>query len=310
MLLKKTKEWTKGKAFIPSTISVWLMMHTDFLYSYLENRITGKLDSKLPIDNIQNWLKQYRKHFSFKKAFVRQAPSQTERASMVADGLAPLIKPYIEQYRANPESFKTDSEDNFRQHLDLFEKTIVKTFLNDFEYDPELLKDTNGDSLKLWGGLPKSIFECFELKIQLPCWILYQTFPVLLLHKARHGNIDALDKLLRLDKSAIFDPMIAKIWEYESRYPKKQRFKMISKALGSTPRETISRKGFKIFLAAVIEKIFSDFQQPICRPAIQKLFDSFAHDAHNKPYDMDLPDSPEAFSTAVKREIKSWDNTR
>lgn len=46
----------------------------------------------------------------------------------------------------------------------------------------------------------------FFMRVWWPCWILYREYPPRLLRSARLGNLDSLDRLLRLDKRAIADP--------------------------------------------------------------------------------------------------------
>lgn len=305
MFLQRTKEWTNGKHFIASTISVGLIIHADLLFSILQDKTTWKFGSQLPDFNIQSWLKLYRKHFTLKKAVKKKNDSFLKARSInFADAVMPILMPQFEQQRRDRELSKNNPQD-FDKFRESFEKAVIATYLNNFEYDPKRL--TLNDIVETFKELPVTLFDSFDLKVLIPVWLLYQTPACLLFFKARHGDIKSLDQLLRFDKLAIFDPLIAKIWQYESRYPKKQRFKVISNALAGLPREKITRKRFKIFLAAVIAKCFSDFQKPISYMEIRNLFDAFAADTINSPIDPDLPESEEAFTVAVKREIKGWE---
>lgn len=304
MFLKRTKEWTKGKHFIASTISVGLVVYADFLFSILRDKTTGKLNSQFPSSGIQNWLKLYRKHFTLMKAVKKQNDSFQKANSLnLAHAVMPILLPHLEQLRKDQES-STNSPYDFERFRESFEKAVIKTYLNNFEYDPKSL--TLNDLIMTFKEVPATLFDNFDLTVRIPCWLLYQIPACLLLYKARHGDIDALDQIIRFDHNIIYDPLIAKIWQYENRYPQKQRFKRMSAALGGFPRKKITRKRFKIFIAAVISKIFTDTQRPISFMEIRNLFDSFAADTIKSPIDPDLPESEEAFTVAVKREIKSW----
>jgi len=49
----------------------------------------------------------------------------------------------------------------------------------------------------------------FTFRIFLPCWLHYFETPTGLYRKARLGNLDAIDKLLRIDKRVISDTKIS-----------------------------------------------------------------------------------------------------
>jgi hypothetical protein len=50
----------------------------------------------------------------------------------------------------------------------------------------------------------------FFMRVWFPCVIAYGQWPTRLFASARRGNVDALYKLLRIDKSILADPFIAK----------------------------------------------------------------------------------------------------
>jgi len=45
----------------------------------------------------------------------------------------------------------------------------------------------------------------------IPCFTLYKIYPINLLKKAESGDDEALEQLIRLDKSAIFESKISKL---------------------------------------------------------------------------------------------------
>jgi hypothetical protein len=65
----------------------------------------------------------------------------------------------------------------------------------------------------------------------------------------------------------------------------------------------------KIFFAGHISLISAVFGQRLTEPEIRSLFDAIARDEGKGEIDTDLPESPEAFSRAIHREIPFWIET-
>jgi hypothetical protein len=146
----------------------------------------------------------------------------------------------------------------------------------------------------------------FFFRVVLPCWIVAKYPPASLLRQARQGDLDALDILLRIDKSLVHDTRISELIRLESNNPRRARFNRIAKSFSSF-LPPLTKSKIKIGLISLISAGFSEFGG-IDTPELRKLFDAYAHSRSKgkTPTDPDLPSGLEALSKAVQRGRKEW----
>lgn len=145
----------------------------------------------------------------------------------------------------------------------------------------------------------------FWIRVYLPCWLLYGEYPARLLRKARLGDIEALEKLLRLDSSALFDPKISKLVHSFRAYDKR-RFGVIISSFSNPPKTRLTIRRVKAFFAALIISVSSFFEHRITEPEIRALYDAIAKDDGKGEIDPHIPESPHAFYMAIQREVPFW----
>jgi hypothetical protein len=146
----------------------------------------------------------------------------------------------------------------------------------------------------------------FFYRVCIPCWLLYRQFPPTLLRSARTGNIDSIEKLLRLDSSTIHDPKIAEIYHQEQSKKNKSVYDLMAQSLDKSPRAKITLQKIKMNFAGLLSAYSSAFGQRLTEPEIRALFDAISRDSGKGDIDTDLPDGSEVFSKAIQRERKFW----
>ena len=151
-------------------------------------------------------------------------------------------------------------------------------------------------------AMPLEMF--FLLSVSIPCKLRYHTDPGILMRSARLGKLDALDKLLRLDKAVVAEPRIARHIATYGLIPQSTEFKQIATALRGKPRK-ISIKRVKVLLGAFIYSVHQNSDSPLTYGQVQGLFDLSAQESGLGDVDTDLG-SPEAFAKAIKRDIAFW----
>lgn len=178
---------------------------------------------------------------------------------------------------------------------------VIKLIESDIEDENNGLTSSEDNDLKIF--TPEIIFF---LKITFPCWILYAENHTILLRKARQGNIESLEKMLRLDKTLTRDRLInEQITKSISEDPIK--FDYITKAIRSKPKEQNTLPRIKTSLAGLISVLSEELGHRFTAPQIKELFDAVAIDySIDELIDTDLPDSPEALSKAIQRERPFW----
>lgn len=209
-------------------------------------------------------------------------------------------------------------EDQLREELAKFDKaeleSIIRPFIGvPFPPDDATIKamlptsDDNGqpsgDDGKI-DALLASPAGQFYFRVWLPCWLFYREFPPRLLHLARGGDLNALDKLLRLDKSVIHDPRIAqRVHEITHTGSKRDRDQVLE-ALRCEPKGRLDPKTIRYGLAGMISQLAVVFQTRVTAPEIAALFDAIERVRTGKPADTRIA-AGETFSKAVQRN-RTW----
>lgn len=143
----------------------------------------------------------------------------------------------------------------------------------------------------------------FYFRVWLPCWILYREYPGQLLRKARLGDDDAFERLLRLDKSVQHDPVLSRrLHEVDWNGSKRDRDRFRA-ALAGDPKGTIDAKSVRYGLAGLISQLATVFKTSVTAPKIQELFDAVER-AKSGEVDRSIP-SGEAFTKAIQRN-RDW----
>ena len=155
----------------------------------------------------------------------------------------------------------------------------------------------------------KELESSFYTLVVAPCWLLYRTHPTRLYRKARLGDIEALEKLLRLDPLMLHDPAIGNRIQALRFANKTAAYENLLEAPLKRPKTRITRKKIKYSMAGLISALATIIKQPLTEPEIRALFDAVAQDTNGSPIDTDLPDSPEAFARAISRDRSLWIQT-
>ncbi|MFA9477746.1 hypothetical protein ACERK3_05495 [Phycisphaerales bacterium AB-hyl4] len=151
----------------------------------------------------------------------------------------------------------------------------------------------------------------FFFRIWIVSWVEYQQSPHDLMKLARKGDLDALTKLLRLDKAVVADPAIANEIHRAARHGQTARFRKLADSIGSGPPGPMAPKQVKLRLVALISQFSKMMGEPLNEPQIRAIFDSVAlkHGKKSgKQRDSDLPLTSNALQTAIRRHNEKWLN--
>ena len=145
----------------------------------------------------------------------------------------------------------------------------------------------------------------FSFRIFLPCWLHFFEYPTSLFRRARLGDLDALDKLLRIDKRVIADTKISRHIATHGIDPQSPEFRQLVNAIEGAPRK-LSVTKVKTFLAAFLYGLSKHLGSPMTYPQIQDLFDQSAQERGLGLTDPDLEMAPHSFEKAVRRNLSFW----
>jgi len=289
--LKRVEQWTKGKQPFPALVSAFLVVSADEIFAMLGCLAHDNEYSNLfSIQDIRRWSQLYRDLTS------RESLEGTQSIAELLDK-TPSFLPFWESLLGN-----------MRDINDLNQTSIIDGLrngpLNDFDFVPD--NTSRKKSLTSFSQLLEIPFAVFSLKIFIPSVILYQSTPHMLLRRAIAGDIEALARLVSLDKNLLRVPEIEAVWEPISRNPSHYRFKKVTRALHSAPLNSIKATRVKTVLALAIECLFERFEENLSRPQIRDLFDCFARDTLGAEIDIDLPQTENAFDAAIRLEKRRW----
>ncbi len=202
---------------------------------------------------------------------------------------------------------KQNEAESSRLSLDKKLKNAYEVFLDDFQSEIQANESDN----KHFPELEEMFFSpesLFIIKVIVPCTFLYGESPIKLLRKARLGDIDSIDKILRLDKAVLCDSRISQHIYQASLQKNPSTFERLTRAIQGGLSGKINKQRAKFIMAGLISVLSEIFDHRLSAPEIQNLFDAIATDLSEGEFliDTDLPDSPEAFSKAVQRERAFW----
>lgn len=198
-----------GKPLLFVLVATQIAASVDALTALMKELIGKKRSPKHvpPVPPITEWLRMYRRHNQMwnKVDLLQVLDDESEFTGQEgARGFRALVAmPSDERNEVIRENF---SDDELRELLSLLAgiefpprqevvTALVKHFEEEADSDADQLDDFMGD-----------VEVQFFFRVWVPCWIIYQEYPSNLMRRARQGDLDAMDNLLRLDKSVIHDP--------------------------------------------------------------------------------------------------------
>jgi hypothetical protein len=126
-----------------------------------------------------------------------------------------------------------------------------------------------------WNAMLNTPEAHFLVRLCLPCLILYREAPGRMLRRARNGDDDAFDALLRLDKSVITDPVLWRRWHAALNDPKPGRRKRFRDAMAGRPLKRFNEKTVRIAFAGLLSQIAERENCAMTAPEIRDWFASF-----------------------------------
>lgn len=292
----KTKKWAENK---PKHIALFaqhsvILIETAFLLlsAIKKNAPFIQLLNEIPPYN--KWLNYYRNHHLLEPFF--------DKAFLKEDNFFSLFSNYLESSQKN----QTINTNNFIDNKSIEE--VYQASLDVIE-----LEFKGGKTEKKYSSERKKEFFqtefIFLLKVYIPCVFLFRKHPTKLYRRARLGNLVALDNLLRIDKAVLCDPHISKHLYFASVAKNRSKFEKLVKAVEGNLSERLNPKKTKHILAGFLSVFSEKLGHKLSATDIRALFDAVVADrGSSESIDTDLPKSPEAFSRAVNRERKFWQN--
>lgn len=296
-----------GKPLIFVVIAAQIASSADDLCDLVKAFIDKKkLPQKVPPPpSVKHWISMYRRHNRMWNALIPIEDLSGIGGVTAQDasrGWRQLIAmPQDERKAALSEA---TSEDEIHEMLKLLvgvefppPQSEVTRLVRHFEGEVEDGQDQIGEMID-------SLEMQFFFRVWVPCWILYREYPPTLMSKARNGDIDALDDLLRMDKSAVHEPRVAEHWHRIMHGGQTGAKTRLLRAMSGQPRGSVSRQKMRAFLSGMISQLAISLMCQVTEPDIRELFNRIAFSRGDKT-DYQLTPSTQGLVKAIQRN-RNW----
>jgi len=312
MQLKNVREWLADKPWHLGLYSVYLALSLDVIYGAPNDWYTGcKVLPDFRIADFERWKRLYWQRrrigwtllacqfpeldgFEFKKIIsdIFQA------VNAFATAKDKTVFQQIEYPDIPKEEFQAVLYPYLLERLEAFAFERVNRAQEDA---------TEEDALSM--DLPLEIV--FMFRIWVGCWLVHRESFFGLLLRASKGDVEALEKLVVLDRHVLHAPRIDKVWARICEDNESPDFQRIHRAQAKQPRLVeYEMCEAKTDLAGLIAKESEACGHPLIPSEIGGLFDALARDlapvGQSVHCDPDIKRKSDQWRKAVDRKKKQW----
>lgn len=279
-----------AKTFIPQIESVWHAYN-----AMIDGSLFEDLTDQERYISSSHWLRFYRKP----KQYFKDVSSL-----MLGNSLLDDLKQRFEDVMQNV--FVNEVE-KLEELGESGGELAVKQYVMN---KPEILEISEQIAACQLENTQRDIDECdndqwllmmFNTAVHVPCMALYGKLHFNLYRQARQGDIQALDDLLRLDKGALRDHLIANHVHFLLLSHDDTKRKIISDAIAGQPIKELTVKRLKIHVATKISVVAKQWGHKVDSMDLLALFDAVARDCDGVRKDPDMPRNADALTKAMQR---------
>jgi hypothetical protein len=311
---KNIKEWSKDKNPMFASIALIIAVSAEDWLELFETVKAGRrIEGYIPLPPIGEWLSLYRNHRKVRQCLMNTLRNDESMAKLMdfydhmLSGNRKLRKTALKDFKKEITKLtyeeKKQSIKNIQEVFQEHHEFIVSDVISDECGEKKELDEESKEKIRELVSKPEIL--CF-LRVWAPCFMLYGTYPPYLLRKARHGDEDALEKLIRLDKSVIYDTKIREIIHQATAEKRRGKIDLITKAMRASPIVKIDIRKVKYTLAGLISIISMAMGQKITAAEINRLFDAIYRDMGKGHIDPDFIEEPRLIAQAINRSRSFW----
>ena len=300
------EKWANGKPPFVAALCLQTAFSAESMLEMLSYIKKQEAIEYFPQPEPNEWLRLYRNHRHVQNVVFESMKEFGGFAERLSEVFYFLSSKKIDQETSkNKEQQVTLSEEQkaaAQKYAQNFYSQAIEEIKSDLENEilPEALKQKIKYNLINFEWL-------FYFTVTLPCFALYGFHPTKLYRKARLGDLDALDRLLRLDKTILSDSRIS--IQISQSWLKKDKLRLdaINRAIAGTPNFKLTLQSIKMRLAGYISYLSEVFGYRLNEPEIRLLFNAVTIDrGSSEIIDTDLPEAPESFAKALQRSRAYW----
>jgi hypothetical protein len=313
--MENLRYWAEGKDGLVGRMALFFAsFEEDFFELFKEVKRGYRIEDDIRMPSLTSWLNMYRHHDKvvsglFEALYriknlseeelvaIKEASRAEKELKKMSDAEKDYVNHVFEQTSSEEwEELNKNINERIRSIRESREKRIVTS-------NRDKKDEKSEEKKKRFKNNPQVIFF---FRVLFPCFSIYGVFPIDLLRRARSGDTAALEKLIRLDKSAIFDPKISKIVHKAQGEKKQARMYAIKKAFGSTPKVITNRKKIRSCLAGLISLFSIRLKKKLPAIQIYKLFNALDLDMGRRGTDPEIFEIKKTDEKTVKHYRKFW----
>ena len=239
------ENWSKDKPDLIAAMAINMASVANNLFSLLSTLKSDALVTRnIPQPDLNEWLSLYKnpKRLQQLITWISPTPIVPNTPFMDKQFAIELTDKLFIVTNAEGQKTSIDCENNFvlgkieaknSKHAKALKRIVIRDLKRSLS-----LTHKEGNLEKLT-SLLLNPGVYFAFKVFLPCWFNYRTFPLKLIREARHGDLEALEKLFRIDNSIIFDRKIS-IFIHRLRAQKPFQHSKLMSALQKQPKTQLS----------------------------------------------------------------------
>lgn len=305
----ETEKWAKDRPFLIALLGPLSAASAQDISQGFKELKSRRLNGiQLPIPPLIDWFRLYRSHReidNFTKemfsVFLSSGAEYVEFADSIMGELRLYRRGKIEQRQFPPSPEKIAA---IKEYLGKILADFSQDLANDFS---DAAPDPAEHAAFKRFNEGKELVASFFMLVHVPCWILYQTSPTRLYRQAKAGNVDAIEKLLRLDPLMLHDPIIGRRL-LKIRYDGNLvTYRSLLEAPLKSPGK-FSKKSIAAGMAGFLSALSLQLDKPLTEPEIKRLYDAVAKDRSKDLHAIDdsIPETPETFAKAIYRKRQPW----
>ncbi len=318
-------------SYLSATLSHQAVAMSEMLYGISEKLHSGELDDKLPgHPPATEWLEMYRDH---RRVFCAVGDylelydlngRETEDVLVALRAMSALVRndpqAFLDDYRRDMRKMKTS---RLKAIIRLENREVRKAYLRHLEEMHEIAVKRSDPTDTAFGEHLLAIPELhFFVRVFFMCVIVYREFPIDLLRRARCGDLDAIEKLLRLDPQMMHERSIERWLNADGGGTSRARRERAMDWVNDGPIRKRDKWAFKQsmggLISAMSRRLFFVIDkrqlkpQPLNAPQIMHLFDAWYRDRNGRREAvMNDPEfanvNSESWSKAIQRNRRVWD---
>jgi len=313
--MQHLEDWARGIPSIVAIPAIQLVTFSDFMYEVLpqakERRLFGRLF--LPPDDYHVWLQMYQKPITPIVAIVNLISEFHANGTLLIEfffalrQLQKTLKRDPDYFRKNP-----PTQDDVRQGIELHKK-FYDAFFKEIKDELAQKPADPADKVRFESYLEENEQKmCFFFFIYVPSLLIYQTTPYKLYRQAIAGDIESIEKLLKLDPLTQNEPAIFRHIQnlrFDTKLNDYDRVTAAAHKLAVTNHSEIAdaRKNSKVQLAAIIQALSQFAGKRLTSTKIFNLFRAYARDKEKCGTEYDLP-AGKSLAKAIDRHVQPWND--